>query len=294
MLGPDGQVGWELQRSMAPLGEVIAVSQAEIDFDDSEALRARVRECRPGVIVNAAAYTAVDKAEAEPQAAARVNAEAVGLLAEEARQAGALLVHYSTDYVFDGAKGAPYTESDEPRPLSVYGSTKRGGERAIEVSGCRHLVLRTSWVYGLHGGNFAKTILRLAREREALTVVDDQVGAPTSAELLADVTALCTTLMLRSPAQYPGGLYHAVASGETSWHGYARYVVETARGLGVPLKLTPDAIKPVPSSQYPTAAKRPMNSRLATDKIKAVFGLEMPHWKTHLGRFMAELSAESR
>ena len=294
LLGPDGQVGWELQRSLAPLGDVSTVSQTQVDFEDSEALRSRIRACRPDVIVNAAAYTAVDKAESEPHVAMRVNADGVRVLAEEAERLGALLVHYSTDYVFDGAKDAPYTEDDAPSPLSVYGRTKLAGERVIETSGCRHLIFRTSWVYGMHGGNFAKTILRLAQEREELKVVDDQIGAPTSAELLADVTALCATLFLRYPAQYPGGLYQVVASGHTSWHGYARYVTETARELGVNLKLMPDSVKPVPSSQYLTAAQRPLNSRLATDKVRAAFGLEMPHWKTHLGRFIAELSLGSR
>jgi len=296
LLGRDGQVGWELQRSLAPLGTVIAPGLDELQFEQIDTLRAVVRNNAPQLIVNAAAYTAVDKAESEPEVAAIVNSHAVRVLAEEAAKLGALLVHYSTDYVFDGGKVGAYTEDDAPSPISAYGRTKLEGDRAIQASGCRHLIFRTSWVYAARGGNFAKTILRLARERNELKIVADQIGAPTSAELIADVTALCVGYVTHCPERFAGadGIYNLVASGETSWHNYAQFVVERAACLGLPLKLAPDSIRPIATSEYPLPARRPANSRLATDKLTRVFGIELPHWQIHLGRVIEELVAGQR
>jgi dTDP-4-dehydrorhamnose reductase len=293
LLGRDGQVGWELQRSLAPLGAVIAPSLDELQFEQFDNLRAVVRKNAPHLIVNAAAYTAVDKAESEPDLAATVNNHAVRLLAEEAGTLGALLVHYSTDYVFDGGKPGSYTEDDAPNPISVYGRTKLEGDRAIQASGCGHLIFRTSWVYAARGGNFVKTILRLARERDELKIVADQIGAPTSAELIADVTALCVGYVRYCPERFAdiGGIYNLVAAGETSWHNYARFVVENAVRLGLLLKLSPDSIRPIATSEYPLPARRPLNSRLATDKLSRVFGIELPHWHIHLERVIEELVA---
>ena len=291
LLGRDGQVGWELQRSLAPLGAVIAPGLDEVKLEQFETLRAVVRKTAPDLIVNAAAYTAVDKAESEPDLAATVNSHAVQVLAEEARKLGALLIHYSTDYVFDGSKPGSYTEEDAPNPLSVYGRTKLEGDRAIQASGCRHLIFRTSWVYAARGGNFVKTILRLAGERDELKVVVDQVGAPTSAELIADVTALCVGSIAHCPERFvdTDGLYNLVASGETSWHNYAQFAVANAARLGLPLKLSSDSIRPIATSEYPLPAQRPANSRLATDKLNRVFGIELPHWHTHVKRVLEEL-----
>ena len=294
MLGANGQVGWELQRTLAPLGEITALGRAELDLAKTDMLRESVQQHAPNVIVNAAGYTAVDKAESEPDLAMKVNSDAVSVLAQEADKSGALLVHYSTDYVFDGEKTGAYTEEDEAKPLSAYGRTKLSGERAIHASGCRHLIFRTSWVYGAHGSNFPKTIFRLAKEREELSIVDDQVGAPTSAELLANVTASCLECVAHSPPHQPfmgHGIYHVSPSGYTSWHGYAAFVVETAAELGARLKLSADKIHPISSREYAAPATRPGNSRLATDKLKAVFALDMPHWKSHLQPFIAQLAA---
>jgi len=291
LLGRDGQVGWELQRSLAQLGAVIALSRADADLEKSETLREIIRQHAPHLIVNAAAYTAVDKAESEPELAMIVNCHAVQVLAEEAQKLSALLIHYSTDYVFDGRKAVPYTEDDAPNPLGVYGRTKLDGECAIQATGCKYLIFRTSWVYAARGGNFAKTILRLAQERDKLNVVVDQVGAPTSAELIADVTALCVGSIMHCPERFAhaDGIYHLVASGETSWHNYARFVVDNAAQLGLPLKLTSDSIRSITTSEYPLPAKRPANSRLATAKLSRVFGIEPPHWHTHLKRVLEEL-----
>ncbi len=291
LLGRDGQVGWELQRSLAPLGTVIAPGLDVLQFEQFDALRDVVRRNAPDLIVNAAAYTAVDRAEAEPEVAAIVNSHAVRVLAEEARKLGALLVHYSTDYVFDGRKAGSYTEDDAPNPLSVYGRTKLDGDRAIQASGCRHLIFRTSWVYAARGGNFARTILRLARERDEIKIVADQTGAPTSAELIADVTALCVGYVRHCPERFAGvdGIYNLVASGVTSWHSYAQFVVENATRLGLPLRLTSASIRPIATSEYPLPAQRPANSQLATDKLNRVFGIELPHWQIHLERVIEEL-----
>jgi len=245
LFGKGGQVGWELQRALAPLGELVALGSADADFRDPQSLPALVRAHRPDVIVNAAAHTAVDRAESEPELASAINAVAPGVLAREAAAGGAWLVHYGTDYVFDGSGRAPRDEDAPTGPLGVYGRTKLEGEREIRASGCRHLILRTSWVYGARGGNFAKTMLRLAAERDTLSVVDDQVGAPTGAELLADVTAHCLRTLAARPEL--GGTYHAAAAGETSWHGYACHVIEWARAHGHPVKTPPEAIRAVPS-----------------------------------------------
>jgi len=292
LLGKNGQVGWELQRALAPLGEVVALDRRTApaaDLSDPESLAALVREVKPDVIVNAAAHTAVDKAESEADLARAVNTTAPAVLAREAAALGAWLVHYSTDYVFDGSGTAPWTESAPVDPLSVYGQTKADGEAAIRLSGCRHLIFRTSWVYAARGGNFAKTMLRLARERDRLTVVSDQFGAPTGADLIADVTAHA----LRTAALRPevSGTYHLVAAGETSWHGYARHVIEHARAAGQDVRVAADAIEPVPTSAFPTPAKRPANSRLDTTRLRNTFGLTLPSWQSGVDRLLAEVLA---
>lgn len=292
LLGKNGQVGWELQRSLAPLGEVIALDHDGApglsgDFAHPESLAATVRDVAPDLIVNAAAHTAVDKAESEPELARAINALAPGVLAREAAALGALLVHYSTDYVFDGSGSAPWTEDAPTGPLSVYGATKLEGEQLIRDSGCRHLIFRTSWVYAARGGNFAKTMLKLAADRDALTIIDDQHGAPTGAELLADVTAHAARMTLVSPEL--AGTYHLAAGGETTWHGYARHVIEFARARGVAIKVAPDAIRPVPTSAFPTPARRPANSRLDTRKLQQAFGLVLPAWQSGVERMLTEI-----
>lgn len=278
LLGKNGQLGFELQRALAPLGEVLAVGHAQCNVADPSALRSLVQSASPDVIVNATAYTAVDKAESDAQAAHAVNAIAPQVLAEAA--AGALVVHYSTDYVFDGVKAGFYTEDDQPNPQGVYGASKLAGEQALAASGLDHFVFRTSWVVGAHGGNFAKTMLRLAAERDALNVVADQHGAPTSAALLADCTAHAIQQSRGQGASgRPSGVYHLVAGGETTWHAYACYVIESARRAGLPIKVALDAIKPIPAASYPTPAKRPANSRLDTTKFRQTFGLHLPDWR---------------
>lgn len=287
LLGKNGQVGWELQRSLAVLGQVTALGHGEADFTQPQAVAQAVRALCPDVIVNAAAHTAVDKAESEPERARLLNATTPGRLAEEAARLGAWLVHYSTDYVFDGSGSRPWRETDAPAPLSVYGATKLEGERLIQQSGCRHLILRTSWVYAARGGNFAKTMLRLAQERERLTVIDDQWGAPTGADLLADVTAHAIRHLQQRPQD--GGLYHCVAGGETTWHSYAKYVVEHARQAQQAINIKATEIAPVPTSAFPTPAARPHNSRLDTIKLQATFGLRLPEWQQGVTRMLAEI-----
>ena len=295
LLGKNGQVGWELQRSLAPLGELIALDadSKELcgDFTDLEGLARTVRSIAPDVIVNAAAHTAVDKAESEPELVRTINALAPGVLAQEAKRANAWLIHYSTDYVFDGSGDKPWLETDPVAPLSVYGATKLEGEQLIRQAGCRHLIFRTSWVYGARGGNFAKTMLRLAQVRESLTVIDDQIGAPTGADLLADITAHA----IRTARQRPelSGLYHLVAGGETSWHGYASFVLDFARSAGITLKVAPDAIRPVPTSAFPTPARRPHNSRMDTTKLQHTFDLNLPSWQTGVARMLSEVLEKS-
>nr|VFJ61386.1 MAG: dTDP-4-dehydrorhamnose reductase [Candidatus Kentron sp. FW] len=280
LTGKDGQVGFELQRSLAPLGEVVALDRMQCDLSDVAALRALVRTVKPRVIVNPAAYTAVDKAESDREQAFAVNAVAPGILAEEARNLDALLVHYSTDYVFDGNRQGAYTESDLPNPQCVYGLSKYGGERALRAHGERYLIFRTSWVVGAHGENFMKTILRLAAARESLNIVADQLGVPTSAALLADVTAQLVREACREKNDFPHGLYHLVAGGETNWYRYACYAIGKARAAGQPIKVAQKAINPIRTSDYPTPAKRPANSRLDTAHLRNTFGLHLPDW-TH-------------
>lgn len=290
LTGKHGQVGFELLRALAPLGKIHAVDYAECDLSDAVATATLVRLARPDVIVNPAAYTAVDKAESEPELSHAVNAVVPGVLGEEAAKLGAWVVHYSTDYVFDGTKLGAYIEDDSTNPLNTYGRTKRDGEMALQQSGVRHVTLRTSWVVGAHGNNFAKTILRLALEREELNVVADQYGAPTSAALLADVTAQLIRQMQREGADtYPYGLYHLAAGGETSWCDYARFVVSEAHAAGRSLKLVPDAIRGIPSSEYPTSATRPLNSRLDTGKLRKTFGLEMPDWQQGVRHILQQI-----
>jgi len=287
LLGKNGQVGWELQRSLAPLGELVAMGSDSADFTDLGGLAETVRAVAPDIIVNAAAHTAVDKAESEPDLARTINALAAAVLAQEAKRLNAWLVHYSTDYVFDGSGNKPWLETDTTAPLSVYGATKLEGEQLIRQSGCKHLIFRTSWVYGARGSNFAKTMLRLAQEREALNVIDDQIGAPTGADLLADVTAhAIRTAGLRPEVS---GLYHLAAGGETSWHGYASFVLDFSRHIGVPIKVAPNAIQPVPTSAFPTPAKRPHNSRLNTEKLQNTFDLHLPHWQSGVERMLTEI-----
>ena len=291
LFGKNGQVGWELQRSLAPLGKLIALDadSREMcgDFTDLDGLIRTIRAVAPDVIVNAAAHTAVDKAESEPELVRAINALAPAALAQEAKRCNAWLIHYSTDYVFDGSGEQPWRETDAAAPLSVYGATKLEGEQLIQQAACRHLIFRTSWVYGARGGNFAKTMLRLAQERDSLTVINDQIGAPTGADLLADVTAHA----IRAAWQRPelSGLYHLVAAGETSWHGYASFVLDYARRAGLALKVAPDAIQPVPSNAFPAPAKRPLNSRLDTAKLQSAFGLALPVWQTGVTRMLTEI-----
>lgn len=299
LFGRNGQVGWELQRSLAPLGDLVALgSQRDCnpqvqgralngDFMQPEGLIETIRTVRPHVIVNAAAYTAVDNAETDVSSARMVNAEAVSVLAQEAQRNGATLVHYSTDYVFDGSGEQPWRESDATDPLNAYGKTKLESELAIQQHCQRYLIFRTSWVYAARGGNFAKTILRLGKEREVLTVIDDQHGAPTGAELIADVTAHAIRQLNKEPAL--AGLYHLVAGGETTWHGYASHVLEYARKKGVAVRVPSEAIAPVPSSAFPTPAARPCNSRLDTSKLQRSFGLKLPDWQTGVERMLTEI-----
>lgn len=283
LFGKDGQVGFELQRALAPLGELAAFSRQGADLADAGGIARLIGERRPKVVVNAAAYTAVDRAEEDETTARLVNRDAVASMAEACRAHGALLVHYSTDYVFDGTKDAPYLEDDATNPLGVYGRTKLEGEEAVRASGADHLIFRTSWVYGRRGRNFAATMLRLARERDELHVVADQIGAPTSAELIADVTALC--LARRSAGT--GGTYHLAAAGETSWHGYARHVIAAAAQSGG-LRMGPDAVHAIATKDFPTPARRPANSRLDTRRLESGFGLVMPDWRHHLDRMLGE------
>ncbi|WP_428357050.1 dTDP-4-dehydrorhamnose reductase [Methyloprofundus sp.] len=290
LLGKNGQVGWELQRSLAPLGEVLALDRHSQeycgDLANLSGLADTVRQFKPTIIVNAAAYTGVDKAESEIELAQTINADALAILAQEAKSLDAWLVHYSTDYVFAGDGTIPWLEDDATGPLGVYGATKLAGEQAIQQSACKHLIFRTSWVYGARGNNFAKTMLRLAAERDSLTVISDQIGAPTGADLLADVTAHA----LRTVQQQAelSGLYHLVARGETSWHGYASYVIKTAQSMGQDLKTSPGSIAPVPTNAFPTPAKRPNNSRMNTKKLRTNFNLTLPHWQSGVERMLIE------
>ncbi|HNT38827.1 MAG TPA: dTDP-4-dehydrorhamnose reductase [Rubrivivax sp.] len=294
LLGCKGQVGWELQRALAPLGEVVACdfdspAPYRADFSRPESLLELVDRVQPQLIANAAAHTAVDRAESEPELARAINAAAPGVLARAAAARGAWLLHYGTDYVFDGSGSTPRDEEAATGPSSVYGRSKLEGEEAIRASGCRHLILRTSWVYAARGGNFARTMLKLAAERDELRVIDDQIGAPTGADLLADVSAHALRAAIATPAL--AGTYHCVAAGETSWHGYARFVIEWARAHGHPVRVAPEAVHAVPSSAYPTAARRPLNSRLSTARLRRAFGLSLPPWQNGVERMLREVLA---
>ncbi|MHA6140851.1 dTDP-4-dehydrorhamnose reductase [Pseudomonas mohnii] len=290
LLGKNGQVGWELQRSLAPLGELIALDRQTVDglcgdLSDIDALRSTIRKVKPDVIVNAAAYTAVDKAEAEIDLADLVNGQASRVMAEEAASLDAWLIHYSTDYVFSGRGATPWREADLVAPVNRYGASKLAGEQAIIASGCKHLIFRTSWVYAARGNNFAKTMLRLAREHEALNVIADQIGAPTGAELIADVTALALQkVRLNSELT---GIYHLAASGEVSWHGYADYVINFARSQGELLAVK--VVNPIDTTDYPTPARRPLNSRLNTQKLRDNFSLYLPDWQSGITRMLREV-----
>ncbi|WP_275099264.1 dTDP-4-dehydrorhamnose reductase [Sedimenticola hydrogenitrophicus] len=290
LFGKTGQVGTELQRTLPQLGQLKSCGREVADLEDQESLKAVIRDYRPDIIVNAAAYTAVDRAEAEPGKANRINAEAVSLLAEEAKRLDAWLVHYSTDYVFDGTNDQPYIETDQPNPLGIYGETKLKGEESIRRSGCKYLIFRTSWVYGAHGSNFIKTILRLAREREALNIVADQHGAPTSAALIAEISAKAIPAIL-SGAMHPG-TYHLAASGDTTWHELARRIVSRAHQLGMPLLLKPEQVQPIPTIDYPTPATRPMNSRLDSSLLATTLGTTLPDWQSEVDCFIDNLVRE--
>ncbi|KQV30852.1 dTDP-4-dehydrorhamnose reductase [Rhizobium sp. Root1203] len=287
LLGKNGQVGFELQRTLLPFGRMMAVGRDVIDLEATDELAGKFAGFRPEIIANAAAFTQVDLAEANSEAAFRVNRDAVRIMAEYARDRNALLVHYSTDYVFSGDKTSPYVETDETQPLNVYGRSKRDGELAIKATGCRHLLFRTSWVFSAEGANFIATILRLARERPSLRVVADQFGAPTSAELIADVTALAVAACRRG--DMAGGTYHLTATGRTSWHELACYVVRRALEIGFELKAGADDIEPITTRDYPRPAARPHNSSLNTDAIASALGITLPHWTVHVDRMLDQL-----
>ncbi len=295
LTGKNGQVGWELQRYLSSLGHIIAPDSQEMNLADPDAIRQTIRKNQPDIIVNPAAYTAVDKAESDSEMAMAVNGIAPGILAEEALRAGAILVHYSTDYVFDGTKPAPYSEEDMPNPQSVYGRTKLAGEQTIRATGCKHLILRTSWVYGVHGGNFVKTVLRLAKERNELRIVADQFGAPTWARDLAQATASALgSWQDRNWDDSLSGLYHLTAGGRTNWHHYAEEIVHLARGYDADLAAKQLDIRPLTTNEYPVPAKRPANSILANDKIAQAFGIQLPAWQDSLAVCMQELYAQPR
>ncbi|KGD76015.1 dTDP-4-dehydrorhamnose reductase [Pantoea vagans] len=288
LFGKNGQVGWELQRALAPLGNLIVVDRQSIDycgdFENPEGVAETVRKIKPAVIVNATAYTAVDKAESEQDKARLVNSTSLKALAETAKEIGAWLIHYSTDYVFDGSGNQPWREDDATAPLNTYGQTKLEGEQAIVSNMTKYLIFRTSWVYAAKGNNFAKTMLKLAKDRESLSVINDQSGAPTGAELIADSTAHAIRVALKDQAV--AGIYHLVASGETTWHAYATKVIEFARAQGVELQV--QTINAVPTTAFPTPAKRPANSRLNTEKFQQAFGLNLPNWTVGVERMLLE------
>ena len=295
LFGANGQVGWELRHSLALIGRVRACDRQTVDLEQQDELRAAIRDYRPELIVNAAAYTAVDKAEADPDTAKRVNADAVGLLATEAKRLNAVLVHYSTEYVFDGTKTEAYVETDTPNPLNVYGRTKLEGETAIRDSGCRHFIFRTSWVYASRGVNFVCTMLRMAKERNTLSIVADQRGVPTSARLIAQVTALSLQKSAREQrgGESVQGLYHVVPTGETSWYGLACYLLGEAQKCGVRLRCTHENIRSITTAAYPRPAKRPMNSRLNPSRLGSTFNVGLPAWQTDVRRTIQEISGRN-
>ena len=291
LFGKNGQIGWELQRSLAPLGKLITLDRRDLhycgDLANPAGIAHTLQTIHPDIIVNAAAYTAVDQAENEPELAFRINAEAPELLARQAEQIGAWLIHYSTDYVFNGSGNYPWRETDLTSPINTYGLSKLRGEEEIRKSNCKYMILRTSWVYAARGKNFIKTILRLAQEKEQLTIIDDQIGAPTSAELLADITAQAIPKLLKHPEK--SGIYHVAAGGEISWYSYARFLLDFACKHDIPIKARPDTIIPVHSETFVTAAKRPLNSRLNTEKFRNTFQLYLPHWQTAVTRMLEEI-----
>ncbi|MBX9894960.1 MAG: dTDP-4-dehydrorhamnose reductase [Nitrosomonas sp.] len=295
LFGKSGQVGWELQRSLAPLGELVALHSSSTnlcgDFRDLSGIQASIRTVKPGVIVNAAAYTAVDKAEQEPGLARTLNAEAPGLLAQEAKRLNARLIHYSTDYVFNGNGDRPFVETDHPEPLNIYGQTKLEGERNIHAAGCEYVIFRTSWVYATFGNNFIKTMLRLAQQRDSLKVVNDQTGAPTGAELIADITAY--TLLMLKHQTLASGIYHLTAKGYASWFEYAKLILTQAETANFSLKMNPGNLQPIPSREFPLPAQRPLNSRLNTGKLEQALGLQLPDWQTGVQRTLTEILNKS-
>ena len=291
LFGKSGQLGWELQRSLAPLGELVALDSNSQDlcgdFRQPDGIARTLRMVAPDIIVNAAAYTAVDQAESEPELALSINGLAPGILAEAAKDSGAWLIHYSTDYVFSGNGDQALRETDATGPLNIYGKTKLAGDKAILATNCQHLIFRTSWVYAARGGNFIKTMLRLAQELDYLTVIDDQFGAPTGAELLADITAHAILAARHRPEV--SGLYHLTAKGQTNWHSYACFVIEYARQAGLDIKVAPEAVQAVPTSKLSTPAMRPKNSRLDTCKLQNTFELTLPHWQLGVVRMLNEI-----
>lgn len=290
LTGRNGQLGFELQRALSPLGEVVAVDSGECDLADTGAIRQMVRQLRPQLVVNPAAFTAVDAAEDQKDLVMAVNATAPEVLGQEAQALGIPVFHYSTDYVFDGTKASAYVETDATAPLSAYGVSKQQGELRLQAATPRHLIMRTSWVFGMQGQNFAKTMLRLAQERDELRVVNDQIGAPTPASLLADLTAhLVRQIQTSGTGDFPFGLYHVSAAGETSWCDYARHVLEQATIRGYALKVTPDRVTPIPTDAYPTRARRPGNSRLDTSKFRRTFGLQLPPWQQGLNHTLQHI-----
>ena len=292
LLGKNGQVGWELQRALAPLGELLALDRSQADLSEPESLRAVITDFKPNWIVNAAAYTAVDKAEDEKDLAYTVNADSVGVLAEEALKLNAWLIHYSTDYVYDGDKQGEYVEADDVNPLSVYGKSKLAGENRIREVGCKYLIFRTSWVFAAKGNNFAKSMMNLAKDRNELKIVADQFGAPTSAELIADVTSFCIQRLIGMNEQLSNdrvGTYHLVSDGKATWHSYAQYVISKATSLGERYSVSTQSILPITTDEYPLPAVRPKNSKLSTDKLKESFGISLPHWSMYVDRMLEEI-----
>ena len=292
LFGKDGQVGWELRRSLSYLGDLVCLGRKEADLQNLPALRGIIQHHQPDILVNAAAYTAVDNAESDHSTAQAINAIAVGVLAEEAAKHNAWIVHYSTDYVYDGTKSSPYLESDVKSPLSVYGTTKREGDELICKHNSKHLIFRTGWVYAARGRNFVKTVLALAQKRDDLRIIDDQFGAPTSAGLIADVTAFIIYLVTQQSNQWRNdlaGTYHLVAAGETNWFGVAQFVLEQAEARDLPIRVKASQLLAISTDKYQLIAKRPKNSRMATDKLRQAFGIQLPHWHYHLNLVLEDM-----